>query len=133
MKGVGLNQQIVQIMVLVGDYDEAIAFYCGVLGFELLEDTRRSQTKRWVRVSPAGGGCSMLLAKAVTPEQDACVGSQTGGRVLLFMHTDDFEGYCARLQSHGVEFVGDPRDEDFGKVVVFLDLYGNKWDLIEPS
>jgi len=130
---IGLNQQIVQIMVLVRDYDEAIDFYCRVLGFDLLEDTKRSQTKRWVRVAPNSGGCSMLLAKAVTPEQEACVGSQTGGRVLLFIHTDDFDAYYAQLQSHSVEFAGEPRDEDFGKVVVFLDLYGNKWDLIEPK
>ena len=120
-------------MVLVREYDEAIEFYTTVLGFELLEDTKRSETKRWVRVAPAGGGCSMLLAKAVTPEQEACVGNQTGGRVFLFIHTDDFDAYYSYLQSHSVEFAGEPRNEDFGKVVVFLDLYGNKWDLIEPK
>ena len=128
-----MNQQIVQIMILIRDYDEAIEFYTKALGFELLEDTQRSETKRWVRVAPAGGGCSMLLAKATTPEQEACVGNQTGGRVLLFIHTDDFDAYYAHLQSHSVKFVGEPRDEDFGKVVVFEDLYGNKWDLIEPK
>ena len=128
-----MNQQIVQIMILIRDYDEAIEFYTTVLGFQLLEDTIRSETKRWVRVAPAGGGCSMLLAKAVTPEQKACVGNQTGGRVLLFIHTDDFDGYTGHLRSKGVEFIGEPRDEDFGKVVVFLDIYGNKWDLIEPK
>ena len=128
-----MNQQIVQIMVLVKDYDKAIDFYTNTLGFELIEDTKRSETKRWVRVAPAGGGCSMLLAKAASPEQEACIGSQTGGRVLLFIHTDDFDAYYARLQSHDVEFAGEPRDEEFGKVVVFLDLYGNKWDLIEPK
>ena len=128
-----MNQQIVQIMILIRDYDEAIEFYTKALGFELLEDTKRSETKRWVRVAPAGGGCSMLLAKAVTPEQEACVGCQTGGRVLLFIHTDDFDAYYAHLQSHRVKFVGEPRNEDFGKVVVFEDLYGNKWDLIEPK
>ncbi len=120
-------------MILIRDYDEAIKFYTQALGFELLEDTKRSETKRWVRVAPAGGGCSMLLAKAVTPEQEASVGCQTGGKVLLFIHTDDFDKYYSHLQSHGVEFVGEPRNEDFGKVVVFLDLYGNKWDLIEPK
>lgn len=120
-------------MILIRYYDEAIEFYTRVLGFELLEDTKRSETKRWVRVAPSGGGCSMLLAKAVTPEQEACVGNQTGGRVLMFIHTDDFDAYYAQLQSHSVEFVGEPRDEEFGKVVVFLDLYGNKWDLIEPK
>jgi len=128
-----MNQQIAQIMILVRQYDEAIEFYCSVLGFELLEDTKRSETKRWVRVAPSGGGCSMLLGKAVTPEQEACVGNQTGGRVLMFIHTDDFDAYYEHLKSHGVEFVGEPRDEEYGKVVVFKDLYGNKWDLIEPK
>ena len=128
-----MNQQIAQIMVLVRQYDEAIEFYTHVFGFELLEDTKRSDTKRWVRVVPSGGGCSMLLAKAVTPEQETCVGNQTGGRVLGFLHTDNFDAYCDGLRSHGVEFVGEPRNEDFGKVVVFKDLYGNKWDLIEPK
>ena len=120
-------------MVLVSEYDPAIDFYTRVLGFELLEDTKRSETKRWVRVAPPGGGCSMLLAKPTTPEQEARVGNQTGGRVLLFLHTDDFDGYTARLRSHSVEFVGEPRNEDFGKVIVFLDPFGNKWDLIEPN
>tara|TARA_R110002073_G_scaffold275332_1_gene438925 strand:+ start:100834 stop:101220 length:387 start_codon:yes stop_codon:yes gene_type:complete len=128
-----MNQQIVQMMVLVREYDEAIEFYTRVMGFDLLEDTKRSETKRWVRVAPSGGGCSMLLAKASTPEQEASVGNQTGGRVLFFLHTDDFDGYSSHLRSHGVEFIGEPRNEDYGKVVVFLDLYGNKWDLIEPK
>ncbi len=120
-------------MILVRQYDEAIEFYCRVLGFELLEDTKRNEAKRWVRVAPSGGGCSILLAKAAAPEQESCVGHQTGGRVLGFLHTDSFDAYTQRLRSHGVEFVGEPRDEDFGKVVVFKDLYGNKWDLIEPK
>lgn len=128
-----MNQQVVQMMILVRDYDDAIDFYTRALGFELLEDTKRSETKRWVRVAPAGGGCSILLAKADNPEQDARVGNQTGGRVLLFIHTDDFDSYYCHLHAQGVEFIGSPRDEDFGKVVVFLDLYGNKWDLIEPK
>ena len=109
-------------MVLVREYDEVIEFYTTVLGFDLLEDTKRSETKRWVRVAPSGGGCSLLLAKASTP-----------GRVLFFLHTDDFDGYSSHLRSHGIEFAGEPRNEDYGKVVVFLDLYGNKWDLIEPK
>lgn len=120
-------------MVLVREYDEAIEFYTTVLGFDLLEDTKRSETKRWVRVAPSGGGCSLLLAKASTPEQQASIGNQTGGRVLFFLHTDDFDGYASHLRSHRVEFIGEPRNEDYGKVVVFLDLYGNKWDLIEPK
>lgn len=120
-------------MVLVREYDEAIEFYTTVLGFDLLEDTKRSETKRWVRVAPSGGGCSLLLAKASTPEQEASVGNQTGGRVMFFLHTDDFDGYSSHLRSHRVEFIGEPRNEDYGKVVVFLDLYGNKWDLIKPK
>ncbi len=128
-----MNQQIVQIMILVDDYDKAIEFYTKALGFDLLEDTKRSETKRWVRVAPPGGGCSMLLAKASTPEQVAAIGNQTPGRVLLFIHTDDFDAYYAHLQSHAVEFVGEPRNEDFGKVIVFKDIFGNKWDLIEPK
>ena len=126
-------QKMVQVMMLIRDYDEAIDFYTRKLGFELLEDTRRSETKRWVRVAPPGGGCSLLFAKSNSAQQDACVGNQAGGRVFAFLHTDNFDGYYNELKSNGVEFVGSPRDEDFGRVVVFKDLYGNKWDLIEPK
>ncbi len=128
-----MGQQIVQLAIVVSDYDEAIDFYTRVMGFELIEDTKRSETKRWVRVAPSGGGFSVLLAQAVTPEQHASIGNQTGGRVFLFLHTDDFDTYYERLQSHGVEFIDQPRSEEYGKVVVFFDLYGNKWDLIEPN
>lgn len=128
-----MSEQIVQLAIVVLDYDEAIDFYTNTLGFELIEDTKRSETKRWVRIMPPGGGCSMLLAKAVSPEQMASVGNQTGGRVFLFLHTTDFDAYYERLKSRKVQFIGEPRDEDYGKVIVFLDLYGNKWDLIEPN
>jgi catechol 2,3-dioxygenase-like lactoylglutathione lyase family enzyme len=128
-----MTHQIAQLLLLIRDYDKAIDFYTRVLGFDLLEDTQRSETKRWVRIAPSGGGCSILLAKSVNPEQDACVGNQTGGRVFAFLHTGNFDEYYERLSSFGVEFAGSPRDEDFGKVVVFMDLYGNKWDLIEPK
>lgn len=128
-----MTEQIVQLTIVVPDYDEAIEFYTQVMGFELLEDTKRSETKRWVRVEPAGGGCGILLAKAVNAEQTASIGNQSGGRVFLFLHTDNFDAYYNRLSSHGVRFIGEPRDEDYGRVIVFLDLYGNKWDLIEPK
>lgn len=128
-----MSEQIVQLTIVVPDYDEAIEFYTGVMGFELIEDTKRSETKRWVRVAPASSGCGILLAKAVNEEQIASIGNQTGGRVFLFLHTDDFDAYYSRLTSHGVSFIGEPRNEDYGRVIVFLDRYGNKWDLIEPK
>ncbi|WP_116127351.1 VOC family protein [Lewinella sp. IMCC34183] len=127
-----MTQQIAQISLLVRDYDEAIAYYTEVLGFELLEDTRLSETKRWVRVRPAGDiGCALLLARAATAEQEAVVGRQTGGRVFLFLETDDFAGYYARLQSAGVSIVRERSEEEYGTVAVFADLYGNLWDLIQ--
>ncbi|MBL4591972.1 MAG: VOC family protein [Phycisphaerales bacterium] len=126
-------QKVAQLVMLIRDYDEAIGFYTGKLGFEILEDTRRSETKRWVRVAPPGSGCSSLFAKSSSAQQDACVGNQTGGRVFAFLNTDNFDAYYNKLKSNGVEFVGSPRNEGFGKVVVFMDLYGNKWDLIEPQ
>ncbi len=121
------------IALLVHDYDEAIAFYSQAMGFELLEDTDRGGGKRWVRVAPPGGGSALLLARAVTPEQSAAVGNQSGGRVFLFLHTRDFDADLARLTAHGARLTETPRDEDYGRVVVFLDLYGNKWDLIQPG
>jgi catechol 2,3-dioxygenase-like lactoylglutathione lyase family enzyme len=129
-----MNQQIAQLTLIVRDYDEAIDFYTRKLGFQLIEDSKRSETKRWVRIAPRGSrdGCGLLLAKAINPEQEASIGNQTGGRVMLFLHTDNFDAYFSHLKSSGVEFVGEPRNEDYGKVVVFVDLYGNKWDLIEP-
>ena len=122
-----------QLALVVRDYDEAISYYTKILGFDLLEDTQLSDTKRWVRVAPRGSSCSLLLARAVTEAQLETVGNQTGGRVFLFLHTDDLWGDFVELQSRGVNFIGEPRAEEYGLVVVFTDLYGNKWDLIEPK
>ena len=116
--------------LVVKDYDEAIEFYTKKLGFQLLEDTVLSAAKRWVRVQPSGGGAEILLAKAANAHQESRVGDQTGGRVFLFMHTDDFDNYFAHLQAHGVTIIREPSIEPFGKVCVFADLYGNLWDLI---
>lgn len=123
--------EIAQIALVVRDYDEAIAFYCGVLGFLLLEDTVLSETKRWVVVKPAGeGGCALLLAKAVGEEQEKAIGNQTGGRVFLFLHTEVFDEYLERIRQHRLKVVRGPVEEAYGKVLVFEDIYGNKWDLI---
>lgn len=119
--------QLADLALLVRDYDEAIAFYVGVLGFQLVEDTPLAG-KRWVRLR--AGVCGLVLARAVTAEQLARVGDQAGGRVFLFLRTEDFAGDLARLVAHGVRIVGEPRDEPYGRVVVFHDLYGNKLDLI---
>ena len=127
-----MTQQIVQLTLVVRDYDEAIVFYTEKLGFDLLEDTRLSDTKRWVRVAPQLSNCSLLLAKAVSDEQCLSIGNQTGGRVFLFLHTDNFWRDFGAMQSRGVNFVGEPREEEYGTVIVFTDLYGNKWDLVEP-
>jgi catechol 2,3-dioxygenase-like lactoylglutathione lyase family enzyme len=122
-----------RISLVVRDYDEAIAYYTQVLGFTLLEDSPRERGKRWVIVAPdANRGAALLLARAATPEQQASVGRQTGGRVFLFLHSDDFAADYARLRSRGVRFVESPREEEYGTVVVFEDLYGNKWDLVQP-
>jgi uncharacterized glyoxalase superfamily protein PhnB len=119
---------------VVNDYDEAIGFYVRKLSFILLEDTRLSDTKRWVVIAPPGStGCTLLLAKADNDAQKAAVGNQTGGRVLLILHTEDFDRDYNQMQEAGIEFMESPRHEAYGKVVVFADLYGNKWDLIEPK
>ncbi|WP_329088477.1 DUF4328 domain-containing protein [Streptosporangium sp. NBC_01469] len=120
--------------LVVRDYDEAIGFYLHVLGFELLEDTPLGDGKRWVTVRPRGAReTALLLARADGPEQEARVGDQTGGRVGLFLHTDDFARDYERLLSAGVVFEEAPRSEPYGRVVVFLDLYGNRWDLFQPA
>jgi catechol 2,3-dioxygenase-like lactoylglutathione lyase family enzyme len=121
--------------VVVRDYDEAIAYYTTVLGFKLIEDTVLSETKRWVMVQPNGAsnGCMLLLAKAATPEQEKSVGYQTGGRVFLFLYTDDFYRDYENYNSKGVEFTIPPHVEAYGTVAVFKDFYGNLWDLIEPA
>jgi catechol 2,3-dioxygenase-like lactoylglutathione lyase family enzyme len=125
--------QLALITLVVSDYDEAIAYYCGVMGFALIEDIKRSAEKRWVVVSPGEGGADLLLAQAIDETQRAAIGRQSGGRVFLFLNTDDFDADYARLKLAGVEFLESPREESYGKVVVFRDLFGNKWDLIEPA
>ncbi|EAZ81345.1 VOC family protein [Algoriphagus machipongonensis] len=128
-----MKQQLGQISLLVNDYDEAIEHYTKVLDFELLEDTQMSETKRWVRVSPPGSSCHLLLAKAANETQKSQVGFQTGGRVFLFLYTDDFWRDYKKYTARGVEFIREPAEEKFGTVSVFKDLYGNLWDLIEPK
>lgn len=127
-----MPHSLAAIALLVRDYDEAIAYFTGALRFELLEDTPLGGEKRWVRVAPPGsGGADLLLARAVNDEQLAHVGNQTGGRVFLFLHTADFWADYDHMRAHGVRFTQEPHEESYGLVVVFEDLYGNKWDLIE--
>jgi catechol 2,3-dioxygenase-like lactoylglutathione lyase family enzyme len=126
-----MSRFISQMALLVSDYDEAIAFFTHALRFVLLEDSPLGNGKRWVRVAPSGGaGGALLLARAATPEQERSVGNQSGGRVFLFLETDDFARDYAHMRAQGVRFTEEPRHEEYGTVVVFLDLYGNKWDLI---
>ena len=128
-----MKQRIAHIALVVSDYDEAIKFYTEKLHFTLVEDTVLSETKRWVIVSPPGsvGGCTLLLAKAASGEQQTRVGNQTGGRVFLFLNTDDFWRDFNNLKKNGVTIVREPSEEVYGTVAVFADLYGNLWDLIQ--
>jgi len=127
-----MPQHIGAVTLLVRDYDEAIDYFTRVLGFELIEDSPLSATKRWVLVAPPGsGGPSLLLAKATTEEQAARIGDQAGGRVFLFLHTDDFGRDYEAMLSRGVAFLEQPRKETYGTVAVFADLYGNRWDLLQ--
>ena len=128
----GGRRRLATVALLVRDYDEAIAFFTGALRFRLVEDTPRQDGKRWVVVAP-DSGAALLLARAADAAQRACVGAQGGGRVFLFLETDDFAGEREHMQRHGVRFVEAPRQEPYGTVAVFLDLYGNRWDLIEPA
>ena len=129
-----MNQRLFLTAVLVRDYDEAIAFYVEKLGFEVRIDNPVSPIKRWVVIAPAGGGQGcILLAKPEAPEQVARIGGQTGGRVFLFLDTDDFERDYRTYCDRGVRFVEAPRVEEYGTVAVFEDLYGNRWDLIQHS
>lgn len=129
-----MKQHLAHIALVVADYDEAIRFYTEKLGFRLEEDTLLSDTKRWVVVSPPGSaGCQLLLAKATNEEQQSRVGNQTGGRVFLFLYTDDFWRDYKDMVSKGILFIREPVTEPYGTVAVFADLYGNLWDLIQPS
>lgn len=127
-----MSQFLKGVALVVRDYDEAIGYFVGLLGFELVEDTPMGKGKRWVVVSPRGAQeCRLILAKAKNDAELRAVGNQTGGRVFLFLHTDDFESDYQRMVQKGVQFVEQPRVETFGRVVVFIDLYGNRWDLVE--
>ena len=130
-----MQQSLAYIALVVRDYDEAIRFFVGTLGFTLVADEYQpDQDKRWVLVAPPGSGvgsCSILLARASSPEQEKFIGDQAGGRVFLFLRTDDFDRDHAAMIAKGVEFVRPPKQTNYGKVAVFLDLYGNRWDLVE--
>jgi len=129
-----MNQHIAHISLLVENYDEAIKFYTEKLNFILVEDTRLSETKRWVRVAPKGEGqCCLLLAKAANDEQKSRIGNQTGGRVFLFLYTDDFWRDYNDMLKKKINFIRLPSEETYGTVAVFEDRYGNQWDLIEPK
>lgn len=129
-----MNQHIAQMTLVVADYDEAINFYTKILNFDLIEDTPLSETKRWVVVRPKGAKeCALLLAKSASETQSKSIGNQTGGRVFLFLHTDHFDRDFKNLLDNHIKIINGPRMEEYGKVAVFEDLYGNLWDLIEPS
>lgn len=129
-----MNHRLALVALVVRDYDEAIDFYVNTLGFKLVEDSPLSPTKRWVVVRPDGDGSGgLLLAQAADDEQASRIGLQTGGRVFLFLHTDDFARDYDLFRSRGVRFIREPQVEEYGTVAVFEDLYGNLWDLIEPS
>jgi len=125
-------QTLGHVALLVRDYDEALAFFTHTLNFTVVEDTRLSETKRWVLIAPPGPqGTSLLLARAATSEQMSRIGNQTGGRVFLFLHTDDFWRDYSEMTERKVKFTREPRKEPYGTVAVFEDLYGNQWDLLE--
>ena len=128
------KQRIAHIALVVDDYDDAIKFYTEKLNFNLIEDTPFSDSKRWVLVGPPGAKeCCLLLAKAADDKQRASVGNQTGGRVFLFLYTDDFNRDYTQMREKGIRFVRPPKEEMYGRVAVFEDLYGNLWDLLQPS
>jgi catechol 2,3-dioxygenase-like lactoylglutathione lyase family enzyme len=128
-----MNQRLAHVALVVNDYDEAIKFYTEKLNFRLVEDTKLSETKRWVLIAPTGSGeCCLLLAKAASEDQKSRIGNQTGGRVFLFLNTDNFKRDYDNLKAQGITIVREPSVEEYGTVAVFSDLYGNLWDLIEP-
>jgi catechol 2,3-dioxygenase-like lactoylglutathione lyase family enzyme len=129
-----MSLALVSVAIVVPDYDEAIDYYSNCLHFQLVEDTPLTSDKRWVVMRPSGpGGASILLAKAADPDQADHIGNQTGGRVFLFLHCSDFDSEYQSMLGRGVHFLEPPRSEAYGKVAVFEDLYGNKWDLVQPS
>lgn len=132
-----MTRRLAHTAFLVRDYDEAIEWLTDVLEFTVVEDTPLSADKRWVVVAPSppgpGQGMTLLLARAANPEQETRIGNQTGGRVFLFLHTHDFDRDYARMKAKGVRFMEEPRTEEYGTVVVFEDLYGNRWDMIQPG
>jgi catechol 2,3-dioxygenase-like lactoylglutathione lyase family enzyme len=128
-----MARHLALLSLLVEDYDQALAFYVGKLGFDLVEDSDLGDGKRWVVVSPGPGGSRFLLARAADARQAARIGDQGGGRVWLFLHTDDFAGDHARMTAAGVRFLEAPRHEAYGSVAVFEDLHGNRWDLLQPK
>ena len=127
-----MKQTLGHIALVVRDYDEALAFFTQTLNFRMVEDTRLSENKRWVLIAPPGSdGTTLLLAQASTPEQESRIGNQTGGRVFLFLHTDDFWRDYNEMIARNVKFVRPPSEEVYGTVAVFEDLYGNQWDLLQ--
>ena len=129
-----MKQRIAHISLVVRDYDEAIDFYNKKLDFVVIEDTKLSEEKRWVVIAPAGAKeCCLLLAKAANKQQAASIGNQAGGRIFLFLFTDNFQRDYDKMVSRGINFVRPPKDELYGRVAVFEDLYGNQWDLLEPN
>ena len=129
-----MNQKLAHIALIVRDYDEAIDFYVNKLNFNLIEDTKLTEDKRWVLIAPKGANnCNLLLAKAANDEQKSRIGNQTGGRVFLFLNTDDFERDYSNLINNDINIIREPKVEPYGKVCVFEDLYGNLWDLIEQK
>lgn len=127
-----MKRRLAYVSLLIDDYESALKYFSEVLGFIVLQDDLVSEEKRWVVVAPSNEGSALLLAKASTPEQRELVGKQGGGRVWLFLHTDDFDRDYARMQQLGVRFEESPRNEPYGQVVIFVDQWGNRWDLIEP-
>lgn len=127
------RRSLALVTLVVREYDEAIAYFTQALRFALVEDRPLTAAKRWVVLAPSTAeGCRLLLAKASTPRQSSHIGEQTGGRVALFLHTSDFAGDYEHMRAHGVAFIEEPREEAYGRVAVFRDLYGNKWDLVQP-